>query len=386
MQNKFNRAGRYITQSSGYKAFIPNPLPPDPPLDIDGGMQILLSSADRAIGRLDAATELLPNPNLFVAMYIRKEAVYSSQIEGTQASLSDLLEFEAKAFQNGAVGDVWETINYVEAMNHGLDRLKSLELSLRLIREIHQILLTGVRGGARNPGEFRSSQNWIGPSNRPISEAIFVPPPPQEILPKMGDLELFIQEKTKIPPLIKCGLVHAQFETIHPFLDGNGRIGRLLITFMLCWRNVLQRPLLYLSHYFKQNRDEYYSRLQSVRDKGDWEEWMNFFLKGVRSVASEGADTARKIQNLRDEHRNLIGQRTSQSGLVLLDHLFRQPVVSVNQVMKAINRQYPASNNLINTFQELSLLEEITGQKRNKLFAYQPYLELVEAKIPIRRR
>ncbi|VAX21925.1 Fic domain protein, Pden_3305 type [hydrothermal vent metagenome] len=379
------RAGKYIQQTEKYKAFIPKPLPPDPPLKTDSELQVLLSSADRAVGGLDTATRLLPNPDLFVSLYVRKEAVFSSQIEGTQASLSDLLEFEAKSIHNGLTSDVQETFNYVKAMNYGLDRLDSLPLSLRLIKEVHSKLLRGVRGGDRNPGEYRNSQNWIGAPGCNLSDAVFVPPPPHEIAAQMGELELFIHDDAGIPPLIKCGLVHAQFETIHPFLDGNGRIGRLLITFILCWRKVLKRPLLYLSHYFKQNRDEYCKRLQNVRDKGHWENWMLFFLEGVRTVALQATETAIKIQELREGDREKVGQLSKNSGLILLDYLYKQPYVNISEVGEIIGRSYPVASRLIVSMENMGLLEEITGGERYKIYAYQPYLELFDARIRKRK-
>ena len=378
-----SRAGHYVQQPSNYKAFIPKALTPDFPLRIDRELQVLLSAADRAIGRLDAATELLPNPDLFVAMYVRREAVFSSQIEGTQASLVDLLEFEAETARKDNRGDVQEVVNYIAAMNYGLTRLEQLPLSLRLIKEIHCELLTGVRGGHCDLGEFRSTQNWIGPSGTSVSDAVFVPPPPQEVMPAMGELEKFLHDETPMPPLIRCGLAHAQFETIHPFLDGNGRMGRLLITFFLCWRGVLKRPLLYLSDYFRRHRQDYNDRLQGVRDHDDWEGWMSFFLEGVRSVSLQATETARKIQSLRDEHRDLIGRELggTASGVLLLDHLFERPLVTVKQVALAISRSYPIANDLVNNFSKLGLLVEITGQRRNRTYAYSPYLSIFDERV-----
>jgi Fic family protein len=375
-----SRSGRYVLQPGGYRAFIPASLLPVPPLIVDAEMQVLLSAADRAIGRLDAATELLPNPDLFVAMYVRREAVFSSQIEGTEASLVDLLEFEAQAARKAKRGDVHEVVNYVRAVNYGLARLKDLPLSLRLIREIHTELLRGVRGGQREPGEFRRSQNWIGPPGCSLSEATFVPPPPQEILSAMGELERFLHEDIPTPPLIKCGLAHAQFETIHPFLDGNGRMGRLLITFLLCWRDILKRPLLYISHYFKRHRQEYYDRLQRVRDHDDWEGWMRFFLKGVKAVALEATETARRIQSLREQSRDLVARRIRGTGIgfVLLDYLFETPIVSVKLVAQQIGRSYPVANDLVATFVDLGLLRETTRRRRNRIYSFQPYVDLFE--------
>lgn len=279
-EQRSTRAGQYIKQITGYSAFIPKPLPPDPSVNIDGELLTLLSEADQALGRLDGSADILPNPDLFVSMYVRKEAVLSSQIEGTQASLANVLEYEAGIRPRGLPGDVAETVNYIRAMNRGLARLEELPVCNRLLKEIHGVLLQGVRGNEKSPGEFRRSQNWIGPPGGNLATAFFVPPPPYEMEHAMGDLELYIHQDTQTPILLKCGMVHAQFETVHPFLDGNGRLGRLLITFLLCQQGVLKRPLLYLSAYFKQYRDEYYERLQEVRVSGDWERWLKFFLRG----------------------------------------------------------------------------------------------------------
>jgi len=373
------RAGRYILQPQGYRAFIPANLPPIPSVFMDDEMWMLLSEADRAIGGLDGSTTVLPNPDLFVYMYVRKEAVLSSQIEGTQASLIDLVEFESKAAESGIQGDVEEVVNYVAAMNYGLNRLKELPLSLRLIREIHEKLLKGVRGADKNPGEFRSSQNWVGPPGSRPDTARHVPPPPYEMQSTLDNLEKYIHDETPVPLLIKVGLVHCQFETIHPFLDGNGRVGRLLITFLLCERGALQRPLLYLSHYFKQNRTEYYDRLQAVRDTGDWESWLKFFLRGVAVVAREATATARKVEDLREEDRKRITAQMSRGatkGLVLLEQLYSRPIVDVVAVSKIVDRSIPNANDLVRELCEIGILKETTGRKRNRNFAYSAYLNL----------
>jgi Fic family protein len=374
------RAGRYIQQPRGYKAFIPKSLPPQPPIRMSPDMLSLLSQADRALGRLDGSTETLPNPDLFVFMYVRREAVLSSQIEGTQASLMDVLEFEAQALEPGRPKDVEEVVNYIAAMNHGLERLKELPLSLRLIREIHAKLLAGVRGSERSPGEFRRTQNWIGaPGPNGLANAIFVPPPPHEMGEALDNLEKFLHDQTPMPMLIKVGLTHAQFETIHPFQDGNGRVGRLLITFLLCEKGILQRPLLYLSYYFKRHRSEYYDRLQAIRDKGDWEGWLKFFLRGVYEVAQEATATARKIVNMREAHRGLITNslgRGAAKALALLETLYFSPIISVQFVMKATQLTYSNANRLVDQFAKLGLLQEITGQRRNRRFIYDPYMVL----------
>jgi len=373
------RAGQYVTQAQSYKAFIPKSLPPVPPVQMDAELQLLLSDADRALGRLDGVTETLPNPDLFVFMYVRKEAVLSSQIEGTQASLMDVLEFEAKAQRADHLKDVPEVVNYVAAMNQGLKRLETLPVSLRLVREIHEVLLRGVRGSERSPGEFRTRQNWIGENDSPIQRASFVPPPPDVMLDALASLERFLHDDSPMPPLVTVGLAHAQFETIHPFLDGNGRIGRLLITFLLCEKKILRRPLLYLSHYLKARRSEYYDRLQAVRDRGDWEGWLKFFFQGVASVSLEATQTARKIVELRESHRELLTSKMGRgagSALALLETLYFRPVVSVKQVAAITKISFPNANALVESLEKLRLLFETTGRRRNRVFAYQPYLDL----------
>ena len=298
------RAGRYIQQATGYKAFIPEPLPPRPDVEFDGELRTLLSQADRDIARLDAIAALLPNPDLFVAMYVRHEAVLSSQIEGTQSTLEDVLAFEAQGTNNDAPKDVEEVINYVRAMNHGLHRLNELPLSLRMLREIHGELMQNVRGSEKTPGEFRTSQNWIGGSGSSLSTASFVPPPPHELMASLGALELFMHNgKADTPLLIRCGLAHAQFETIHPFLDGNGRVGRLLITLMLCEEQALSRPVLYLSVFLKAHRAEYYDRLTAIREHGQWEPWLRFFLRGISQTARAATQTAKDLVAMREAHR-----------------------------------------------------------------------------------
>jgi Fic family protein len=378
-ENKSHRAGHYVRQPTGYKAFLPKHLPPEPPLAFDGEFLALLSEADLALGRLDGSTETLPNPDMFVFMYVRKEAVLSSQIEGTQASLLDVLEFEAQALEEGRPGDVREVVNYIDAMNYGLHRLRKLPLSLRLIREIHERLLKDVRGGERTPGEFRRSQNWIGSSGGTLSTASFVPPPPHEMLEAVGALEKFLHHSPPMPDLIKIGLVHSQFETIHPFLDGNGRVGRLLIAFLLCQRKILHRPLLYLSYYFKKRRTEYYDRLQAVRNHGDWEGWLKFFLRGVHEVAEEATETARKILRMREDHRRLILTRmrgTAGKALSVLESLYAGPIISVHHAASVAGVTFPSANSILQNLADLGLLEETTGRKRNRRFSYTPYLAL----------
>lgn len=373
------RAGRYINQPSGYRAFMPAPLPPQPALQLGGELQRLLSAADRALGRLDGSVLTLPNPDLFVFMYVRKEAVLSSQIEGTQSSLQDLLAAEAQLFDQNLPRDVDEVVNYVHAMNHGLARLAELPVSVRLIREIHEKLMQGVRGGTLQPGELRTSQNWIGPAGSTLATASFVPPPHHAVPEALGALENFLHATDDLPPLVKIALAHVQFETIHPFLDGNGRVGRLLITFLLTERDVLHKPVLYLSHYLKAHRQTYYDHLQSVRERGAWEEWLAFFLRGVVEVAGEAAETARRILQLREQHRTAITAQLSRAagnGHKVLESLFDRPIVSVADVQQTTGTTYAAANNLVGRLEALGILSEMTGHARNRRFRYAPYIAL----------
>ena len=372
------RAGRFELQLEGYRAFVPAPLPPAD-LRVDESLQALLSQADQALGRLDGAVRLVPNPDLFVLMYVRREAVLSSQIEGTQASLMDILEYEAAMEKGARTVDVVEISNYVAAMNYGLERLAELPLSRRLISEVHAILMKGVRGGEpdKTPGGFRRSQNWIGGASP--ATARFVPPPWKAAEEAFSDLERFLHDPTPMPSLIKIGLAHAQFETIHPFLDGNGRTGRLLITFWLTEQGILSRPLLYPSLFFKEHRDGYIDRLQAIRDDGDWESWLAFFVDGVRHVATEATERAVAIVELRREHEELIranlGKRTPNA-LGALDYLFRQPVVSAKLLEAALHVSQPTAAALVRELARIGVLRELTGKRRNRLFGYTKYLDL----------
>lgn len=350
-------------------------------MELNGSLAAQLSAADRALGRLDGSVHTLPNADLFMLMYVRKEAVLSSQIEGTQSSLQELLAAEAEVNDPARPADVEEVINYVAAMNHGLARLETLPVSVRLIREIHERLMAGTRGGKLTPGELRTSQNWIGPGGATLRNATFVPPPPHEVAGALGDLERFLHGDDGLPLLIKVGLAHAQFETIHPFLDGNGRVGRLLIAFLLTEGRALQKPVLYLSHYFKQHRAEYYERLQAVRDDGAWEQWLAFFLRGVAEVATEAVETTRKILTLREEHRTLITDRLSRgaaNGHRLLERLYDRPIISVNQVKDITGTTFAAANTLVAKLVELGVLRELTGHARHRRFQYARYVALFE--------
>lgn len=374
------RSGHYVRQPLGFSAFVPKPLPPtEPTISIDDEMQVLLSDADRALGRLDGSIQTLPDADLFVLMYIRKEAVLSSQIEGTQSSLTDVLEAEANLLDAERPGDVGEVINYIGALKYGIARLESLPVSTRLIREIHERLMTGVRGQERSPGEVRVSQNWIGSGGGTLNDAAFVPPPPHEVQPALAALEKFVHAESRLPVLLRIGMVHTQFETIHPFLDGNGRVGRLLITLLLCEQRVLSQPVLYISHYLKANRQDYYELLQAVRDQGAWEAWLKFFLKGIRTVSEEATETARRIVALREAHRKLITAsfgKAAGNGLTLLEDLFRAPVVSVNYVAQLLHMTHSGANNLVRRMVEAGVLVEVTGRPRYRAFRYGPYVDL----------
>ncbi len=380
-ENNGVRAGRYVRQPADYRAFIPNPLPPDPPPDLTGHLRERLSEADYALGRLDGAVLTLPNPDLFVFMYVRKEAVLSSQIEGTQSSLQNLLAAEAQLLDPDTPKDVTEVVNYVRAMNHGLARLSELPVSVRLIREIHAELMRGVRGGRLQPGELRVSQNWIGPAGSTLATATFVPPPPHEVPQALSDLERFLHAGSGLPPLVQVGLAHAQFETIHPFLDGNGRIGRLLITFLLTEKRLLSKPVLYLSHYFKQRRADYYDRLQAVRDAGDWEGWLAFFLDGVIAVSREATQTAAAILRMREDYRARITEhlgRAAANGHRVMDRLFDHPIVTVATVRDWLGITPAGANQIVARLERVGLLREITGYARNRRFRFEPYLKLFE--------
>ncbi len=366
-------------QPKGYRAFMPAPLPPDPPIEISGELQSRLSQADLALGRLDGAVQILPDPDLFVLMYIRKEAVLSSQIEGTQSSLQDLLAAEAQIWRPDDPKDVGEVINYVHAMNYGLEQLAELPVSASLVRSIHAQLLSGVRGSTLAPGELRTEQNWIGQPGSTPHEAVFVPPPPHAVANAMEHWERFLHEPGDLPVLIWIGLIHAQFETIHPFSDGNGRVGRLLVALLLCEQKVLQQPVLYISYYLKQWRSQYYEELQSVRDRGTWEQWLSFFLQGIAEVSKQAAETIRHILALRERHREAIAQNLSYAagkGHIVLEYLYRHPIVSVRDIQNLVGVTYAAANRLVKQLETLGILQEWTGQTRNRRFIYWEYVTL----------
>ena len=367
-----------MKQPMGFESFIPKKLPPDPPIIMDDEMISLLSLADRKLGRLDGITQVLPNPELFMSMYIKKEAVLSSQIEGTQASLVDVLNKEKDPDRQGT--NVKEVINYIKAMYYGLDRLNSFPLSLRLIREIHGVLLEHGRGSTRNPGEFRTSQNWIGPTGCTLSTAVFIPPTVPEMNQSLYDLELFFYENDNMPALIKIALIHAQFESIHPFLDGNGRMGRLLITFWLCYQKILSKPLLYLSYFFKQNRAEYYDRLMDIRKKGAWENWVKFFLKGVAEVSDESTTSAKDIIDLREKKaKTLYDFNNNNNYQKLLELLFSEPIITKNIVKEKLDISYPTASTIVDDFCTLNILKDNEPNKlRYKSYVFQDYINILE--------
>lgn len=372
------RLGRFVEAAAErVSAFVPPPLPPAPPIDVSH-LLTRLSAAERALGRLDGVSILLPNKELFLYMYVRKEAVLSSQIEGTQSTLSDLLRFETEAVTGRPLDDVREVSNYVDAMMYGLERMAELPISLRLIREMHGRLLDSGRRATQNPGEFRTSQNWTG-GTRP-GNAMFVPPPPNEVTNCLGDWERFVHAKTPgIPPLINAGLLHVQFEAMHPFLDGNGRLGRLLITLFLCAEGVLHQPLLYLSLYFKTHRADYYRLLQEVRERGAWEAWLEFFLDGIAETANQAFDTANRLATLlaADRERIVVEADRTASVLQLHDLMRTHPFLTAVAVTEKTTMTMPTVNAALAQLQSLGIVREITGRRRGRVFAYSAYLDIL---------
>jgi Fic family protein len=375
--------GTYVTTSTAgesFKAFVPNPLPPKPPITLTDRDHDLIEKANRALGRLDGVTTLLPDVSLLLYFYVRKEAVLSSQIEGTQSSLSDLLLHEEAHAPGVPLDDVQEVSNYVAAMNHGLKRLHEddFPVSLRLIREIHKVLLSKGRGADKTPGKFRRTQNWLG-GTRP-GNARFVPPPPDQVAECMGNLEKFLHDRPRrTPALIKAALAHVQFETIHPFLDGNGRVGRLLITLVLCAENALAQPLLYLSLFFKQHREEYYDRLDAVRLKGDWLGWLRFFLEGVQETAQQAADTAGRILKLFDVDRRKIEDIGRKAGSAHRMHnlLRRSPVTTIPNATRQLNMTGPTVRSAVASLEKLGIVHEITGRQRDRVYVYDSYVKIL---------
>lgn len=361
------------------RAFVPNPLPPSPPVTPDAALRESLDQALLALGRLDSVSTLLPDTDLFLYTYVRKEAVLSSQIEGTQSSLSDLLLFELEEAPGAPLDDVTEVSNYVAALEHGLKRVRAdFPLSNRLIREIHEKLLTKGRGSDRQPGEFRTSQNWIG-GTRP-GNASFVPPPHELLAECMGALEKFLHDvPVRTPTLIKAALAHVQFETVHPFLDGNGRVGRLLITLLFCAEGVLQQPLLYLSLYFKQHRQRYYDLLMAVRKEGDWEAWLAFFADAVHDTATNAVKTARSVVDLFNRDRNSIRAigRGASSAVQVHHELQRRPAATIGWLVKKTRLTAPTVGKALEALIELKVVREITGRQRSRVYVYDKYLDVL---------
>lgn len=373
-----SRAGKTVKQGTGYLSYQPAALPPTPPLAYDAELIQRLSEADLALGRLSGIAALLPNPDLFVAMYVKKEAVLSSQIEGIQCTLDDILEQEVS--DSGVkTKDIGEVVNYVQAMNYGIERLNTLPLSLRLLREVHGYLLAGVRGEHKAPGEFRKTQNWIGPQGCTLTTATFVPPTKPDMDVALDNLEHFLHDRESLPLTIQCALIHAQFETIHPFLDGNGRLGRLLVALLLHERSVLKQPLLYISLFLKSNQIEYYNRLMDVRVNGNWEGWVKFFLTGIAIVSRGAASTAQKIVEFREESlRKARGYGKHEVALV--DVLFEHPILDIRSAEKLLDCTYATAATAMQNLEKEGCVIETTGQKRHKLFKFVGYLQLFEDK------
>lgn len=372
-----NRTGIIMPQPTGYDSFIPKKLFPDgADIDMSDELIYLLSEADIALGELKGRTKELPNPDLFIAFYVQKEALLSSQIEGTECSLDEVITVDKKTL---TVKPVQEVINYINAMNQGLEELKNIPMSLRLIHGIHETLLKNVRGRDKNPGEYKRSQNWIGPTGCSLSEAIYVPPPPGTMIDLMGDWENYYHDKRKVSPLIKAAILHAHFETIHPYVDGNGRLGRLLITFMLCEKKVLDDPILYLSLFFKENKSEYYKLLMNIRFKGQWEEWIKFFLRGVRSTSEEAITTAEEIKNLLKENFDQVKTKLASSHVAIsLYELFCQtPIMSIAEASRKIPSTYPTTKKAIEGMASLGILEKYDEEEKKNIFVYNKYLNIL---------
>ena len=363
------------------RAFVPFPLPPDPPVHMTSRLQVLQEEATHALGRLDGAAAILPNPHLFIYSYVRKEAVLSSQIEGTQSSLSDLLRFESTRAPGAPLDDALEVSRYVRAVQYATGQLadpKGLPLSNRLLRGAHRVLLQGARGGEKQPGEFRRSQNWLG-GTRP-GNAGFVPPPPEQAAAAMSDLERFLNARDNaFPTLVRAGLAHVQFETIHPFLDGNGRIGRMLIILMLIDRQLLSSPVLYLSLHFKEHRDRYYDLLDLVRQSGDWEDWLEFFLEGVATVATSARETAQRLLQLADRDRERVAAAGARPNSALRVHEALTELIAANagQIVERTGLSAPTARACLQHLCDLEIAAEVTGGRRNRIYVYREYLDIL---------
>ena len=373
------RAGFYRKMLHGemaYNAFVPAPLPPNPPLEITSEMIQLLGTAHQMLGKLDGISEKLIDVDFFVAMYVRKEALLSSQIEGTQATLDDILDPDLEENTNLEIADV---VNYIDSMDFALKRMKELPLCNRLIREMHETLMEGVRGQEKNPGEFRRSQNWIGPQGGNLKNAVYIPPSLDDMTQAMNDLEIYMNQEDEMDPLIKIGLIHYQFETIHPFLDGNGRLGRMVITLWLMLQNILRYPVLYISYFFKRNRMEYYDRLNETRRKGHFEAWTMFFLRALISSATDAIEAIQQIDALNHKNRLKIQQLAGRKGTLfrLFETIQRQPIIDISKTATQWGVQYNTVAKAVDVFVELGILEQIDSKKRHRQFAYMEYLDIL---------
>lgn len=375
-----SRGGYFVRQKEGYHAFIPKELPPDRPLDLDAKLQCLLSDADRALARLDGMAIILPNVDVFVAMFMKKEALISSQIEGTQASLKGVLEFEAKVPSCENINDINEVLNYFKAMNHGLEQLKHSPISLDMIKEIHRILIEGTQGSRYNPGEFRTVQNYIGRKGGTIYDADFIPPPPGQVDDLMRNLGQFMNNRDELPPLVKIALIHSQFETIHPFVDGNGRMGRLLITFYLCGNGILSRPLLYMSLFINRHKEEYMTLLTRTRTEGDHESWVRFFLEGLIDVSKEAGNAAKEIILLKESVLERLIQHdvAGANAVKLTNILFNRPIMSITSVAETLEVSKPSALKMVSKFEQMGILTEITGKQRFKKYLFTDYVAIIE--------
>ncbi len=371
------RVGTTIQQPTGYACFVPHKTYKNSPkIKIDKELLRLIAEAERELGQLNGITKLLANPELFVAFYVRKEAILSSQIEGTQCSLDDVIKIDDKTKKPQPISEV---INYISAMNYGLKEIKNIPMSIRLINNIHEKLLTDVRGSERQPGQFKWQQNWIGPSGCSLNEAVFVPPPPNMMIELMGDLENYYHADDGYPLLIKAAILHSHFETIHPYIDGNGRLGRLLITFMLCENKILDEPLLYLSLFFKEHRSDYYDLLMDVRFKGDWESWIKFFLRGVRKTSIEARNTARELIKLKQQHKKIIDEKYAKYSLSnkFYNLLCANPIISIPEAAKMLGTNYPTMKKSFDNFLEADILAPYDNKKANRMYNYHKYLEIL---------
>ena len=378
-----NRAGSLMKNLSGeaaYNSFRPNPLPPQPRLTLEEDVQAILVEANRRLAQLDVMSKLIANVNLFVSMYVRKEALISSMIEGTQCTLDDILDPTVDSNANSDVADV---VNYVKAAQYALDTMQELPLCNRLLRQTHAVLMEGRRGQEKNPGEFRRSQNWIGPANCGIKDARYIPPNPEDMTEAMSSLEKYMNDSKEDDPLVRAALIHYQFETIHPFLDGNGRIGRLLILLYFVQQGLLEKPVLYVSYFLKKNQVEYYDRLAEVRRSGNFEQWVKFFLEAVSAAAEDAMESIQKLSSLHDRNIALIeaNSRTGSKTRILFDYLEQHPIIDIKHSAKDLGLSYNTISTAVKKLEALRILRETTNAARNRVFAYEEYLNILRKDI-----